>query len=184
LHIGQDHGGHETYEDMALHSGQGHTDLSAPDPAEPYRDMIPQSQTADHGHGAHADAGSGGAMSVEHVHDFTGGDVAGSHHGGDMSPASEYLALAQPHEGDAGHAFHGGGHDQGASDYTQMAGDLTPHIDHPQPIAPDQLLAETGGDHGMTNVDHALQPVQHEDAAAAHMPAMEMPIETEHGHHG
>jgi hypothetical protein len=66
-----------------------------------------------------------------------------------------------------------------------MADNITPSIDHQQPIAPDQLLAETGGDHGMTDAaNHGLQPVQHEDAAAAQIPAMETPIEAEHGHHG
>jgi hypothetical protein len=81
-------------------------------------------------------------------------------------------------------AFHCGGHDQGGFGYTQMAGNITPLIEHQQPITPDQRLAETGAEHGITNVDHALQPVQHDAAAAAQMPAMEMPTETDHGHHG
>ncbi len=64
------------------------------------------------------------APSFEHMHDFTHDDYAGDHHGADAtsSPASEYLALAQPHDGDAGQATtHGGGHDQGVSDYAHMA---------------------------------------------------------------
>jgi hypothetical protein len=181
LHIGQDHQGSETHDDMGLHSGQGHVDFSVPDPAQPYQDLVAQSQTADHHDWAHADAG---AASFEHAQDFT--SVAGEHHGdiSALSPASEYLALAQPHEGDAGQFLHGAGHEQGAPEYTQMASSITPQIDHQPPIAPDQLLAEIGGAHGTTDVDHGLQPVQHEDAAASNIPAMETPIETDHGHHG
>jgi hypothetical protein len=66
-----------------------------------------------------------------------------------------------------------------------MAGNVTlPEDSQQHAIAPDQLLAETGGAHGAAEMDHGLQPVQPDDAAAAHMPAMEMPTEADQGHHG
>jgi hypothetical protein len=127
---------------------------------------------------------AGGTTPFEQAHDVTNGEVAGEHHGEAPSPASEYLALAQLHEGDAGQALHGSGHDQGASDYTQMTGNVMPPDEHHAFLAPDQLFAETGTAHGPVDASHDLQPMQHEDAAAAHVPAMETPVEADQGHHG
>jgi hypothetical protein len=149
------------------------------DPAQPYQDLVAQS-LADHHDGSHSNAVAGGATAFEHTQDIT--NIAGEHAG--TSPASEYLALAEPHQGDAEQPLHGGGHDQGAPEYTQLAGEIAPQMDHQQPIAPDQLFAEAGGAHGTPDADHSLQPMQHDDAAAAHIPAMETPVETDHGHHG
>jgi hypothetical protein len=164
-----------------LHIGEGHADPS--NPAQPYQDLIAQSGSADHHHGFDVDTGAGGATSLEHAHDVTGGEGADQHHGEVPAPAGDYLAPASSHEGDAGQAPHGAGHDQGAPEYAQMAGDAMPHVDH-QPIAPDQLFAEAGGAHGAADVDHGLQPMHHDAAAAAQAPAVEMPMEVEHGHHG